>query len=91
MSNPTHYVLPDLPYPRNALEPYISENTIDFHYGKHHQTSYSDYRYVNNLNTLLPEGGDSLEDLILTATGGIFNNAAQVWNHTFYWNVETNK
>ncbi|KAK8821285.1 hypothetical protein WA538_005912, partial [Blastocystis sp. DL] len=77
------YTLPELPYARNALEPVITETTINYHYGKHHQT------YVNNLNALLPEGGDSLEDLIRNAEGGVFNNAAQVWNHTFYWNCMT--
>ena len=74
------YVLPELPYARDALEPSISAETIDYHYGKHHQT------YVNNLNNLLPNGGAPLEELIKTAEGGIFNNAAQIWNHTFYWN-----
>lgn len=68
----------------NALEPHISKETLEFHYGKHHQT------YVDNLNKLVPESdfaGASLEDIISKAQpGGIFNNAAQVWNHTFYWN-----
>ncbi len=75
--------LPPLPYAKNALEPVISQETIDYHYGKHHQT------YVNNLNNLIPgtEFEDlSLEDIVMKASGGIFNNAAQVWNHTFYWN-----
>ncbi|MBR1770088.1 MAG: superoxide dismutase [Bacteroidales bacterium] len=75
--------LPELPFAKNALEPHISEKTLDFHYGKHHQT------YVNTLNTLV-EGTEfenkSLEEIIKTSEGGIFNNAAQVWNHTFYWN-----
>ena len=75
--------LPPLPYANDALAPYISAETIDFHYGKHHQT------YVNNLNKLI-EGTDyehePLEHIILNAEGGLFNNAAQVWNHTFYWN-----
>ncbi len=75
--------LPELPYAREALEPYLSAETLDFHYGKHHQT------YVTNLNKLL-EGSDqanlSLEELIKQSSGGIFNNAAQIWNHTFYWN-----
>ncbi len=78
------FKLPDLPYPKNALEPYISEETLEYHYGKHHQT------YVNNLNKLLedaPQYQDkSLEEIIRTASGGLFNNAAQTWNHTFYWN-----
>ncbi|WPL17835.1 Superoxide dismutase [Fe] [Thiorhodovibrio winogradskyi] len=75
--------LPALPYAKNALEPVISAETIDFHYGKHHQT------YVTNLNNLI-KGTEfeslSLEDIIKKASGGIFNNAAQVWNHSFYWN-----
>jgi Fe-Mn family superoxide dismutase len=75
--------LPELPYPADALEPFISKRTIEFHYGKHHQA------YVNNLNGLIPETefrNASLEDIIRKAKGGIFNNGAQVWNHTFYWN-----
>jgi Fe-Mn family superoxide dismutase len=81
------FELPALPYVRGALEPYISANTLDFHHGKHHAT------YVKNLNGLL-EGselsGKSLEDIIKASAqdstkAGIFNNAAQVWNHTFYW------
>jgi superoxide dismutase, Fe-Mn family len=75
--------LPDLPYAKNALEPYISAETIEFHYGKHHQT------YVTNLNNLI-KGTEfenmSLEDIVRKSSGGIFNNAAQIWNHTFYWN-----
>jgi len=75
--------LPKLPYELNALEPYISQRTIEFHYGKHHQA------YVTNLNKLI-QGTEfenkPLEDIIRKATGGIFNNGAQVWNHTFYWN-----
>ncbi len=74
--------LPKLPYAPNALEPVISEKTIEFHYGKHHQT------YVNNLNNLIP-GTEfenlPLEEIVLKSNGGIFNNAAQIWNHTFYW------
>ncbi len=78
------FELPPLPYARNALEPHISAETLDFHYGKHHQT------YVNKLNDLVP-GTEfeslGLEDIIRKApAGGVFNNAAQVWNHTFYWN-----
>ena len=78
------FELPPLPYERNALEPHISSETLDYHYGKHHQT------YVTNLNNLVA-GTDnenrSLEDVIRGAgPGGLFNNAAQVWNHTFYWN-----
>lgn len=75
--------LPALPYAKDALAPVISAETIDYHYGKHHQT------YVTNLNNLIAgtEFADlSLTDIILKASGGIFNNAAQVWNHSFYWN-----
>jgi Fe-Mn family superoxide dismutase len=76
--------LPELPYDRKALEPHISAETIDFHYGKHHQA------YVNNINNLVPATEYetmSLKEIILKApAGGIFNNAAQIWNHTFYWN-----
>jgi len=80
--------LPDLPYSKDALEPYISAKTLDFHHGKHHNA------YVTNLNKLIA-GTDmenmALEDIILKSANdpakvGIFNNAAQVWNHTFYWN-----
>ncbi|MDG2025531.1 MAG: superoxide dismutase [Acidimicrobiales bacterium] len=76
--------LPALPYADNALDPHISERTISFHYGKHHAA------YVNNLNGLI-EGTDladaSLDEIVSNAEpGGLFNNAAQVWNHTFYWN-----
>ncbi len=75
--------LPPLPYPMDALEPYISKETLEYHYGKHHKA------YVDNLNNLI-QGTEfedmSLEEIILKASGPIFNNAAQVWNHTFYWN-----
>ena len=75
--------LPALPYENNALEPFISAETIEYHYGKHHQT------YVTNLNNLIA-GTEfenlSLEDIVRKSSGGMFNNAAQVWNHTFYWN-----
>jgi len=80
--------LPALPYAEDALEPYYSARTIGFHYGKHHKT------YVDNLNKLVA-GGDleskTLEEIILLAANdpgkaGLFNNAAQVWNHTFFWN-----
>jgi Fe-Mn family superoxide dismutase len=77
------FELPPLPYPKDALQPHISSETLDFHYGKHHQT------YVNNLNNLVPGTefeGKSLEDIVRSSKGGLFNNAAQVWNHTFYWN-----
>ena len=76
------YQLPKLPYALDALEPHIDATTISIHYGKHHQT------YADNLNKLVPgtEFADaSLEQIILKAQGPIFNNAAQVWNHTFYW------
>ena len=76
------FELPKLPYKLNALVPYISEETLDFHYGKHHQA------YVNNLNALVPgtefEKAD-LISIIRKSEGGIFNNAAQIWNHTFYF------
>lgn len=75
--------LPTLAYAHDALAPHISAETLEFHYGKHHLT------YVTNLNNLIPgtEFEDlSLEDIVKRSTGGIFNNAAQVWNHTFYWN-----
>ncbi len=74
--------LPPLPYAMDALAPHISKETLEYHYGKHHQT------YVTNLNNLIP-GTEfenlSLEDIIRKSSGGVFNNAAQVWNHTFYW------
>jgi Fe-Mn family superoxide dismutase len=81
------FALPVLPYKMNALEPFISENTFNFHYGKHHQA------YVNNLNNLVKDNEMSamtLEEIIKLSKGdvnkaGVFNNAAQVWNHTFYW------
>ena len=75
--------LPELPYAMDALEPTISKETLEYHYGKHHQT------YVTNLNNLIKgtEFEDmSLEDIIMKSSGGLFNNAAQIWNHTFYWN-----
>ncbi len=77
------FELPALPYAMDALEPFISKRTIEFHYGKHHQA------YVNNLNNLVPGTefeNAKLEDIIKKASGGIFNNGAQIWNHTFYWN-----
>jgi len=83
----SQYVLAPLPYADNALEPVITANTLSFHYGKHHKT------YVDNLNNLLANNnlsGKSLEDIIKATAGqtdktAIFNNAAQVWNHMFYW------
>jgi Fe-Mn family superoxide dismutase len=76
------FELPQLPYAQDALAPHISAETFEYHYGKHHQA------YVTNLNKLTDDNADgkSLEDIIVTAEGGLFNNAAQVWNHTFYWN-----
>lgn len=74
--------LPQLPYAEDALEPHISRETIQYHYGKHHKT------YVDKLNGLIPDTefeNKSLEEIIKTSSGGVFNNAAQVWNHTFYW------
>lgn len=78
----THH-LPKLPYAINALEPHISQETLEYHYGKHHQA------YVDKLNGLVPGTefeNASLEEIITKASGAIFNNGAQVWNHTFYWN-----
>ena len=77
------HALPPLPYDMDALAPHISRETLEFHYGKHHQT------YVTNLNNLIkgtPHESQSLEEIVRSASGGIFNNAAQIWNHTFYWN-----
>ena len=77
------YTLPALPYAMDALAPHISKETLEYHYGKHHQT------YVTNLNNLVSGTefeGKPLEEIIKSSTGGIFNNAAQIWNHTFYWN-----
>jgi Fe-Mn family superoxide dismutase len=74
--------LPPLPYAANALEPHISKETLDYHYGKHHQT------YVTKLNELIagtPNASKSLEEIVKSSQGPVFNNAAQVWNHTFYW------
>jgi Fe-Mn family superoxide dismutase len=77
------HTLPALPYELNALEPHISKETLEFHHGKHHQT------YVTNLNNMI-KGTDfadmELTDIVKKSAGGIFNNAAQIWNHTFYWN-----
>lgn len=75
--------LPELPYPKNGLTPHISEETLNYHYGKHHQA------YVNKLNILIENNEfakASLQEMIKKAKGAVFNNAAQVWNHTFYWN-----
>jgi Fe-Mn family superoxide dismutase len=78
--------LPALPYSQDALSPHISAETIEYHYGKHHRA------YVNNLNGLIPGTGfenQDLESIVRSSSGKIFNNAAQVWNHTFYWNSLT--
>lgn len=77
------HTLPALPYAMDALAPIISKETLEFHYGKHHQT------YVTNLNNLIPGTefeSASLEEIVKKSSGGVFNNAAQIWNHTFYWN-----
>ena len=77
------HTLPPLPYAMDALAPHISKETLEFHYGKHHQS------YVTNLNNLIAGTefeSASLEDTVKKASGGVFNNAAQIWNHTFYWN-----
>src|SRR5512145_2546019 len=76
------FELPKLPYAADALAPAIDQKTMEFHYGKHHQT------YITNLNNLVPGTkfeGASLETIVMEAEGGIFNNGAQVWNHTFYF------
>lgn len=76
------FELPKLPYALNGLAPYISEETLQYHYGKHHQA------YVNKLNSLVPSTpfeNMTLEQVITKSSGAIFNNAAQIWNHTFYW------
>ena len=77
------HTLPPLPYAKDALQPHISAETLEYHYGKHHQA------YVTNLNNLI-KGTEfenaSLEDIVRKSSGGVFNNAAQVWNHTFFWN-----
>jgi Fe-Mn family superoxide dismutase len=80
------HVLPRLPYEMDALQPYISKETLEYHYGKHHLA------YVNKLNELIVNtefANASLEDTIMKSSGGIFNNAAQIWNHTFYWHCLT--
>ena len=80
---PMAFELPALPYDKNALAPHISAETLEYHHGKHHQ------KYVNTLNSLVdgtPDANKSLEELIKSTSGKLFNQAAQVWNHTFYWN-----
>ncbi|MDD9179471.1 superoxide dismutase [Fe] [Aliivibrio sp. A6] len=77
------FELPALPFAKDALEPHISAETLDYHHCKHHNT------YVVKLNGLIPGTefeGKTLEEIVKTSTGGVFNNAAQIWNHTFYWN-----
>ncbi len=77
------FELPELPYAKDALAPHISEETLEYHYGKHHKT------YVDKLNAAVPGTefeGKTLEEVVKSSSGGVFNNAAQVWNHTFYWN-----
>ncbi len=77
------FTLPPLPYSKDALAPAISQETLEFHYGKHHQG------YMNKLKGLIegtPEAEKPLEEIVRSATGGVFNNAAQVWNHSFFWN-----
>jgi len=78
----SQFTLPELPYAMDALQPHISKETLEFHYGKHHKT------YVDKLNGLIKGTefeGKTLEQIIKSSSGGVFNNAAQVWNHTFYW------
>ena len=82
------FTLPVFPFAQDALEPHISKTTIEFHYGKHHQA------YVDNLNKLIVGTefeNSTLEEIVMKSSGGIFNNGAQVWNHTFYWNCLTPK
>lgn len=80
------FTLPALPYAQDALAPHISAETFEYHYGKHHAA------YVTNLNNLIPNtefADKSLEDIVKSSSGGIYNNSAQVWNHTFFWNCMT--
>ncbi|GGC73363.1 superoxide dismutase [Fe] [Undibacterium terreum] len=77
------HTLPALPYALDALAPHISKETLEYHYGKHHQT------YVTNLNNLIKGTefeNSTLEEIVKKSSGGVFNNSAQIWNHTFYWN-----
>jgi superoxide dismutase, Fe-Mn family len=77
------HILPPLPFAKDALQPHMSQETLEYHYGKHHQA------YVTNLNNMI-KGTEfenmSLEEIIKKSSGGVFNNSAQVWNHTFFWN-----
>lgn len=80
------FTLPALPYAQDALAPHISAETFEYHYGKHHAA------YVTNLNNLIPNtefAEKSLEEIVKSSSGGIYNNSAQVWNHTFFWNCMT--
>jgi len=80
------FELPALPYAQDALAPHISAETLEYHYGKHHKT------YVDNLNKLVDgteNASKSLEEIIMSSEAGLFNNSAQVWNHTFFWNCLT--
>ena len=82
------FELPALPYAMDALQPYLSKETLEYHYGKHHLA------YVNNLNNLIKDtefANQSLENIIMKSSGPMFNNAAQIWNHTFYWHCLTPK
>ena len=77
------FILPELPYAKNALAPHMSQETLEYHHGKHHNA------YVNNLNNLIKgtrHENMTLEEIILSSEGAVFNNAAQIWNHTFFWN-----
>jgi Fe-Mn family superoxide dismutase len=81
-AQPAHFSLPPMPYPANALEPHISAETLNLHHGKHHK------KYVDTMNQILEKervSGGSLEDIVRNSTGKLFNNAAQAWNHDFYW------
>jgi Fe-Mn family superoxide dismutase len=86
MEEQMEHKLPELPYSKDALQPHISAETLEYHHGKHHKA------YVDKLNTLIKGTKFEkmpLEEVILSADGGIFNNAAQIWNHTFFWNCMT--
>ncbi|MCK5877623.1 MAG: superoxide dismutase [Fe], partial [Candidatus Marithrix sp.] len=76
------HILPELGFAQDALEPHISKETLEYHYGKHHQT------YITNLNNFIKGTefeNSTLEEIVSKSSGGIFNNAAQIWNHSFYW------
>ncbi len=83
-----NHILPPLPYEMNALEPQMSKETLEYHYGKHHRA------YIDHLNKLIPgtkHENQELDEIVRSSNGAIFNNAAQVWNHTFFWNSLTPK